>query len=378
MKKVESKNVIICRERLSPYWIAQYTGPDGRRRRRSTKVPAEGGTYNGERLTRAQAKNRALLVAVQMAAETTEEYAEHDNTTVRALCESMLAGKLGRVSVATYTNARSAYRQFCDHLGSRADLPARLITRADVKGWVTAMRREVRAKTALKHLSAVRAAYAHAVDAELLDRNPCDGIKVPPDTREEIITHDAFTLDEMRLLIAKLPDEWSSAARCSFETYGQRLDDILTLRWEQFDWAAGVVRVTTQKTGRIMAQPMRPGFAAWARARYEAAQASGGDAAIWVHPTLHSHSNPSQEFTTLVRFHGIGVTGSAPGGRRRKWHSKTFHSIRRTVATSLSAANVAQGIAMGLVGHDSEAVHEVYIKPSTEQLRAAASALPEI
>ncbi len=35
-------------------------------------------------------------------------------------------------------------------------------------------------------------------------------------------------------------------------------------------------------------------------------------------------------------------------------------------------------MAMELVGHDSAAVHEVYIRPTAEQLAAAAAALPAL
>ena len=123
--------------------------------------------------------------------------------------------------------------------------------------------------------------------------------------------------------------------------------------------------------------PMLAGFYQWARARYEEWLAAGGDAAVWVLPRLQLHSNPSQEFTQLVRLHGIGVTGDeAGGGRRRCWHSKTFHRLRATVATMLHANGVSQGLAMELVGHDSAEVHAVYIRPTVQQLRDAAERLP--
>lgn len=373
MKYAESKNVIVCREKNSPFWIAQFTAPDGTRKRRSTKVPVEGGLFQGERLARAQSNNRALLVAMSIAAEAEEVFAKNDHTTVRELCETMLAGKLGFVALATYANARTAYRQFCTYLGARAHAPARLVTRADMKAWVAATRRSVRAKTTRKHFSALRAAFAYAVDAEMIDRNPCDGVRIPPDAKEERILHEAFTLDEVRLLIDKLPEEWSAAVRVCTETYGQRLGDVLSLRWEQFDWAAGVVRMTTAKTGRMLVQSMRPDFSAWARARYEAAQERGGEAAKQVFPKLFHHSNPSQEFTALVRLHGIGLSGAGLGGRRRTWHSKTFHSLRATVATCLQASGVGQGLAMELVGHDSAAVHAAYIRPTVTTKRRRSS-----
>lgn len=59
-------------------------------------------------------------------------------------------------------------------------------------------------------------------------------------------------------------------------------------------------------------------------------------------------------------------------------NSKSFHSIRATAATMLQASGVSQGLAMELVGHDSTAVHSVYIRPSADQLRSAAESLPEL
>ena len=369
-------NVIVCRDGKSPYWMGQWRDGRGRRVRRSTKVPVRGGVYRGERLTAGQAERRALMVAWDMAREVEEEWHAFDNTSVRKVFDLMLAGKLGRVSMATYENARTDYRQFCEWLGRRAEEPARLVTRADIKEWVAARRGEVRAKTVLKGLGAIRAAFSWAVDAEMVGKNPCDGVRVPADTKGEKVVHEAFSVAEVKVLMEKLPDEWASAVRCCIGTYGQRMGDILSLRWEAFDWEARVVRLVTGKTGRALAQPMQGWFYAWARGRFEAAQERGGEGAVWVHPRLRRCSNPSYEFTQLVRLHGIGLVGSNAGGRRRVWHSKTFHSLRATVATMLQASGVSQGMAMELVGHESEAVHAVYIRPSGEQLREAAAKLP--
>lgn len=97
-----------------------------------------------------------------------------------------------------------------------------------------------------------------------------------------------------------------------------------------------------------------------------------------MNPELRKLSCPSRYFTELVRAHGIGLVGAPTPGRRRVWHSKTFHSLRASVATMLQAAGVSQGMAMQLVGHDSQDVHSVYIRPSSDQLREAANALPSL
>ncbi len=318
------------------------------------------------------------MVGLSIASADAEEYASFNNTTVRALCDMMLAGKIGRVAIRTHDNARASYRQFCQWLGKRADEPVRLITKADIREWVMSRRAEVRFNTVKKDLTAISSAFTWAVDAEIITANPCIGARIPPDTKEEKVVHEAFSLDEIRLLIEKLPDEWSSAVRCCIGTYGQRLGDILALKWEQFDWENRIVKITTGKTANNLSQPMRDDFYAWARERYEAAQKQGGAAAVWVHPRLHLHTNPSGEFTQLVRFHGIGLIGKDAGGNRRTWHSKTFHSLRASVATMLHAAGVSQVMAMRLVGHESAAIHSAYVRPTGEQLAEVAAMLPKL
>ncbi len=366
----------------SPFWMVSFIAPDGSQRKRSTKVPHKGGMYLGDKLSAAQARKRAERVgydiACQVWAKEEDEAKGVNNMTVRELFDIMLNGKLGRVSADTYNNARTDYNQFCEWLGKRADKPARLITRAVINEWILARRVEVRCNTTKKALTAISSAFRWAVDSEIMPANPCLGAKVPPDTKDERIVKEAFTLDEIRLLIDKLPDEWSSAVRCCMGVYGQRLGDVLSLKWEQFDFSARVVRIVTGKTAAYLAQPMTDEFFAWARARYEDAQRIGGEAAIYVHPRLHRHTNPSQEFTQLVRLHGIGMDGKKAAGRRRTWHSKTFHCMRSTSATMLQVSGVSEGIAQQLVGHDSTEVHRVYLKPSAEQLAEIARHLPAI
>ena len=375
MQAKTSTNIIIFQDAKSPYWMCQYTGPDGLRRKKTTKVPILGGLYQGEKLSKSQAKNRALIVAHAIAQQTDENHKNHNNMTVDELFKLMLQGKLGRISVASYENAKAAYKLFTSWLGKRATQPISTITKADIKSWVIYRRAQVRAATCRKDLSAIRSAFEWAVDAEIIDRNPCDKVSVPQDNKDEKIVKEAFTLDEISLLLAKLPDEWASAVRCCLGTFGQRLGDILSLKWEQFDFTARTVNIVTGKTARVLTQPMQPWFYEWALQRYE----QRPEGAVYLHPRLHVHSNPSPEFTQLVRLHGIGVSSTTiNNGRRRTWHSKTFHSLRSTVATLLQAAGVSQGMAMQLVGHESADVHAVYIRPSIAQLQVAAHTLPSI
>ena len=376
--KTISSNISIFQDAKSPYWFCQFTGADGVRRKKTTKVPVAGGIFQGEKLSRNQAKIRALIIAHKLAEEQHAEFANHNNSTVKEVFDLMLSGKLGRVSSRTYFNAHVSYKTFLAWLGSRSNAPIRNTTKADIKAWVLHRRQQVLAATCRKDLSAIRAAFTWANDAEIIDRNPCDHITIPSDSRDEKILHEAFTLEEIQLLLTRLPEEWANAVRCCLGTYGQRLGDILSLKWEQFDFTARTVTSITGKTARPLCQPMQEWFYCWATAAYQQAREKKGETSIWGHTHLHRHSNPSPEFTALVRAHGIGLCGEKAGGRRRVWHSKTFHSLRATVATMLQSAGVSQGMAMQLVGQDSADIHSVYIRPSAEQLRSAANKLPSL
>ena len=231
---------------------------------------------------------------------------------------------------------------------------------------------EVRYQTVHKDMSLIRAAFEWAVDAEIIDRNPCARVKIAPDTRDEKIVKEALALEKVRYMVRTFPPEWASAIRCCIGVFGQRKADILGLRWNQFDWDERVVRIVTGKVARVMKLPMVEWFYEWARGRYEEALAEGGAAAVWVHPTLRVNTRASQDFVELVRLHGIGKQGSKLGGKRKVWRSKTFHMLRSTCTTLLHAAGVSEGMAMQLVGLASKSIHEVYLRPNDDQLRSAA------
>ena len=63
MKNNHVVSVGLAAEAKSPYWVAQWSLSNGKRMKKSTKVPVAGGMFKGERLSKPQARNRALLVA---------------------------------------------------------------------------------------------------------------------------------------------------------------------------------------------------------------------------------------------------------------------------------------------------------------------------
>ena len=158
-------------------------------------------------LTKKQAKNRALIEGARIAEAEAQEAEAFNDISVREFLVEYLERRKTYVSTATYINMRSAYRNLCDVLGKRADAPIRLVKREDAKKFVESRRTEVRASSVRKDVSCICAAFGDAFDSELINRNPFARLTIQPDSRDEKISHEAFTLDEIRMMIRQFPAE---------------------------------------------------------------------------------------------------------------------------------------------------------------------------
>jgi integrase len=63
---------------------------------------------------------------------------------------------------------------------------------------------------------------------------------------------------------------------------------------------------------------------------------------------------------------------------RRAVHGLSFHSLRHSMTTWLHDTGAPQGVAQGLVGHESVAVHGGYYTMGRESSASAISKAPEI
>ena len=166
---------------------------------------------------------------------------------------------------------------------------------------------------------------------------------------------------------------------------GQRLGDIATLRWNNLDLARGELRLSTRKTGKAIVLPL----AASLRKQIECLLTSSNEPSA-VHPKAfdlverqRKTGNLSNQFAGLLAAAGLRQkknhksTGKGRG-KRRNVEPLSFHSLRRTATTLLHEAGVPSAVAQALIGHDSEAMHELYISVGREALEKATAALPEI
>jgi len=87
----------------------------------------------------------------------------------------------------------------------------------------------------------------------------------------------------------------------------------------------------------------------------------------------HKTGNLSNQFADLLAAAGLrekkNHKSAAKGrGSRRDVEPLSFHSLRRTATTMLHEAGVPAAVAQALIGHDSEAMRELYVSVGRDAL----------
>ncbi len=108
---------------------------------------------------------------------------------------------------------------------------------ADVRELFGKMRQDGASTSAIRKLrAALSAMFATAVEDGLLRSNPCQGVRIPAGRSEEPAEDraKALTREELRLLLAALPEDW----RLFFELLavtGLRIGEAIGLIWERLE-----------------------------------------------------------------------------------------------------------------------------------------------
>jgi integrase len=196
-----------------------------------------------------------------------------------------------------------------------------------------------------------------------------------------------FRLEELRALLSAADPEWKSMILFGLYT-GQRLGDVARLSWANIDQPKSVVRLTTQKTGKLLIIPMAEPLL-----RHVESLPASDDAKAPLHPRafrfLEAQGRTgtlSNHFADLLAQAGLRaprphVSKNSKGtGKsvRQELCALSFHSLRHTATTLLHEAGVPAAVAQALIGHDSEKIHEHYIGIGFEALKKAADSLPDI
>jgi integrase len=370
----------------SKYFTACFRDHNGRQRRITTK---ETGRKTAQKLAdefeKAARTKRTLKQAQAVLARLHEELSGEEivRTSFRQYLNDWWRAKEAETARSTMVFYHGSLHKFVEFLGNRSDEPIHEITKQDVVAYRNSLTKQVSAKTANHDLKAIKMMFKSARRDSVITEDPTEFVEPVRRERTSKIKRP-FTLTELRSILDLASDEWRSMILFGLYS-GQRLGDVATLRWNNLDLLRNELRLSTRKTGKTMILPL----AATLR-KHIASLDVTDDPAAPIHPKAfdlverqHKTGNLSNQFADLLSAAGLREkknhksTGKGRGSRR-DIEPLSFHSLRRTATTMLHEAGVPAAVAQALIGHDSEAMHELYVSVGREALQKATEALPEV
>src|SRR5438552_5620464 len=249
----------------SPFWIACFTGPDGRRLKKSTKT-------TDAKLARKLAAEWEQLAKAGRAGRLTESHCRkviaemYEHTigeplhfrTAREYLSEWVESKKNETELRAYLKYHQIVYDFLNHVGTKADRLLREITKTDIRSWRDALRRKGLSAPTVNHaIKILRMPFKAAHDEGYIEINPCTkgSVKLLKDEARNV-SKDVFTPKQLAALIDAAPGEdWKGAILCGYYT-GLRLRDIADLEWSATNEQSHTITVTTRKTRKDVTVPI--------------------------------------------------------------------------------------------------------------------------
>lgn len=402
----------IWKDPRSPYWTAcftAYVGVSAQQLQRTTATTdkklarriadeleeAARGKRTPERIKEFLEKDQDLKadLKAKRAAHHAFDFALRHTTgnglgskTARGFIEGWLERTKGEVSPATLAKYEQAAKLFLAALEGKADQDMGTIRQDDIARFRDAQAKRVARSTANVLLKIVRIIFVAAEADGVIPRSEAKHVKRLK-VRNEQSSRRAFTLPEMKTILAQCDDEWRSLVLFGFYT-GQRLGDLAALTWQNLDLSQKELRLSSRKTGRAVVIPL----AAPLLQHIEQLPA-GDDPKQPVHPRAfelvlrHGRAGVlSNHFGDILAAAGLteARTHKAEEGKgkgratRRAVSEISFHSLRHTNVSLLKNAGVSDAVAQDLVGHESAEVSRLYTHIDDKAKREAVNKLPVI
>lgn len=280
----------------------------------------------------------------------------------------------------TYLKYGQVSEHFIASLGSRAALPLAAIVTADISAWRDRLVSEGRSSTTTNaSLKIVSSVFEKARRGGRIPINPCHELGALKDRSQG--KRDTFTMEQLQaILLAAEGSDWKGATLMGFFT-GLRLQDVTNLLWESVDTAnpsCWLIRVVTSKTGREVAVPVHPELRAWLESQPR------GIGKKPVFPSLAGKSGSgrsglSMQFKRLMQRADVrGKMLRQGSGAGRTTFSLSFHSLRHSFTSAMTAAGVSEEVRMMLTGHTTKSAHRVYSHLELGQVWSAIAAIPRV
>ena len=369
----------------SRFWYCAFTGGDGRRLFRSTKesdrtkarkicdawAGAAEKARRGELTASASRKILAELVEIS-SGETLELHS------TESWLRNWVASKEGSTAETTLKKYRQTCAAFVDHLGPRARASLASISPTDITKFRDRLLAEGRkAKTVNLAKDILNIPFEAARRQGVIAFNPVAAVSNLRTRRGDAGSkREAFSQEEIAQLVSSAQGDWRGMIILA-ATSGLRLGDVARLRWSSVDLEAGVLRVTTGKTGTDLLVPIHSNFAHWLSGRPRGI----GKASVFAEISgarVDGAGGLSNQFGAIVEKAGILRQITPGAGKGRTTTNKGFHSLRHAFVSGLANGGVAPDLRMRLAGHTDSQTHRGYTHHELATLRAAIEKLPSL
>ena len=373
----------------SPYWIACFTLPDGRRTQRSTKTvdrqeakrianKFEDASDDGAegRLTEVQARK---VIADIFAISNRNTL---PSSTIKDFMISWLKRKELEATEKTYQRYKTVVNHLLSFLGPKANFDIGHLTSKEITGFRDDLAGRLTVGTVNISLKILRTALAQARRDGIVDVNEAQRVSILKNRTTG--RRRPFTLEELKKILENANQEWRGMILMGLYT-GLRLSDLATLTWLNVDLQRRELTVATAKTGRRQILPLaKPVF------DYLGSIPSGDKPDEPLFPETYAARQRSQYGGTLSnQFYQVLVAAglakkrtheSQEKGRgvKRELNALSFHSLRHTATSLLKNAGVSDVVARDIIGHESEAVSRNYTHIDMETKRKAVDAMPDV
>lgn len=377
----------------SVFWIACFTGADGRRFQRSTKIQY---SHTSKSRRDAQqvadiyedvARKRKTVKQVQrVVAEIYKEMTGEGlpSSTFREYTKDWLARRKLELSPSSHAFYSNYLKKFVDFLGPDAERPVTEIHSGFIRKFRDTEGARVSANTVNHGLKSLRTIFNSIKNDGMIADNPAD--EVPILKKEKVSSRRPFTIKEIQILLDQAGPEWRSLILFGLYT-GQRLGDLARLTWLNVDLEKDEIRLQTTKTGRQSILPIAPPLR-----RHLLTLPAGDDPSAYLHPKAaylvvekHRVGALSRQFHDLMANAGLvpprphrKSTKEADKDRRRNQSGISFHALRHTITSMMKNSGVSPAIVEEFVGHDSKEMNRVYTHIEFESLKKAAEGLPDL
>jgi integrase len=383
----------ILRRPRSKYWHAFFRDSAGRAFCRSTKLTTRREAQKVADLWEitAQKKKSAQHIRAVFTNLFQEVYGESmPVASLKKFAGTWLEQKKPETSAATFLAYKKTTETFLGALPEKAEKDLSEVTRADIIKFRNDLSHHLSATTVNRYIKILRMVFKAAHRDGYVLENPAEHVEILKNNTRgkqgKSLGRRPFTIPEIQAILSVANPEWQSLIKFGLYT-GQRLGDLALLTWENVDLERNEIRLVTKKTGKNLTIPISsplqthimnirgcldgPGTTPLHPRAFETVLRQGRAVSL------------SNQFADLLVQAGLrkkldhqsrGIGRDA----KRAGSSLSFHSLRHTAVSLLKDAGIPQAVVQELIGHDSEAMSQLYTHVGVEALRKAAASLPEL